>query len=211
MRRFLLCSVLLSSLAACGADNVWATDAQVAKFRYADPGPKTVTLFTVVNNRNGEGGHSALLINGAQRVVFDPAGTWWNPDAPERHDVHFGMSPGMLDTYINYHTRITWHTIEQTVPVTAQVAQLLIGEVEANGAAAKATCATTVSHILRQTPGFESIEPTWFPVTLMKEFAKLPGVKTRVYYDTDPDVNTPQLPAGTTNLAQADTAPPVPQ
>ncbi|MDA3887276.1 MAG: hypothetical protein PF443_00455 [Allgaiera sp.] len=193
MRRLLLSLLMLVSLSACGAESLWAPNAEVARFRYSAPGPRTLTLITVINNRSGEGGHSALMVNDTQRVMFDPAGTWTNPQAPERNDVHFGMTPAVLDNFLDYHTRITWHTVEQTVVVSPQIADEALKLVETNGAVPKAMCADNTSKILRQLPGFQSLPQTFFPVTLMDAFAKLPGVKTRVYYDTDPDVNTEKL------------------
>lgn len=193
MRRLVASLVLLLALAACAAEPVWAPDDAVARARYTFPGPASITLITVVNNRSGSGGHSALLINGAQRVVFDPAGTWVSSLAPERNDVHFGMSPAVLDNYLDYHTRITWHTVEQTVVVPPEIAAQAILLVERNGAVPKAMCADTVSAILTRLPGFEHLPKTWFPVKLMQGFAALPGVKTRIYYDTDPDLNTTKL------------------
>ncbi len=38
-------------------------------------------------------------------------------------------------------------------------------------------------------PGFESIHPTMFPVNLMHQFAKLPGVTEQTTYDDDADDN----------------------
>ena len=34
----------------------------------------SISLFTMVNNQNGRGGHSSLLIHASERVIFDPAG-----------------------------------------------------------------------------------------------------------------------------------------
>lgn len=191
MRRLVLSFALVASLAACGAEPIWAPDAAVARYRYSAPPPTTITLFTVISNRNGSGGHSALMVNGSQRVIFDPAGTWWNPQAPERNDVHFGITPGMLDNYLDYHTRITWHTVEQTITVTPAQAERALQLVEANGAVAKAMCADNTSKILRDL-GYP-VPQTFFPVKVMDAFAQVPGVKTRVFYDTDPDVNTNKL------------------
>lgn len=197
MRRLVVCLLLLAGtigLSACGAESVWAPNAEVAKYRYVAAPPRTISLVTVVNNVSGEGGHSALIINAPeQQVAFDPAGTWTNPYAPERNDVHFGMTPGVIDNFLDYHTRVTWHTVVQTIPVTPEVAQMALQLVEKNGPADKAFCADTNSKILRELPGFGSMPQTFFPVTLMDAFAKLPGVKTRVYYDNDPDVNTTKI------------------
>jgi len=64
------------AVAACStAEPTWAPDAALASAHYVAPGPKTITLFTVVSTRSGSGAHSGLLINGSERVMFDPAGT----------------------------------------------------------------------------------------------------------------------------------------
>ena len=55
MRRVLLAVFLLVGLAACGADNKWASDEAVSKAAYRHPGPATLTLFTVIS-----GGHAQI-------------------------------------------------------------------------------------------------------------------------------------------------------
>lgn len=199
MRRLFLSFALLLSLGACGADHIWAPDAAVAKYRYVAPAPTTITLFTVISNRNGQGGHSALMVNASQRVIFDPAGTWWNPESPERNDVHFGITPGMLDNYLDYHTRITWHTVVQTLVVTPAQAERALKLVETNGSVDKAMCADNTSKILREL-GYSQIQQSFFPTKVMDDFAKLPGVKTRVYWDTDPDINSDKIEDPTVGL-----------
>ena len=95
--RIAAAGLLALSLAGCAAEAVWDSDDAVARATYLAPGPSTVTLITSINARNGSGAHSALLIDGAQRLMFDPAGSWHNPGVPERHDVLYGMAPGYLD------------------------------------------------------------------------------------------------------------------
>mgnify|MGYP001296984649 CR=1 FL=1 len=74
MRRLLMCLAVTSALSACGgAEPRWSPDEAVSAARYVHAGPPAITLFTVVNNRSGSGAHSGLLINGSQRVIFDPA------------------------------------------------------------------------------------------------------------------------------------------
>ena len=92
---FALFATLL--LSACGAEPIWAPDEAVAKARYEHVGPTSVTLYTVMSTRSGAGAHAGLLINGSERVLFDPAGTWRHPKLPERNDVHFGITPKMVD------------------------------------------------------------------------------------------------------------------
>ncbi len=191
----LIAGFLVLSLAGCvgPAEPKWASDAEVARARYSDGKPPKITLFTVVSNRSGAGAHTGLLINGSQRVLFDPAGTWYHPQLPERNDVHYGMSDPIVAFYIDYHTRITYHTVIQEISVSPQVAELAIQRVQEYGAVPKAQCAFATSGILRGLPGFESIPRTWFPKRLSRAFAKLPGVTTRIARDNDPDDNKGRL------------------
>lgn len=189
MRRLILCLAILSALSACGADSKWASDEAVEAARYVDDGPPSITLFTVVNKRSGSGGHSSIMINASQRVIFDPAGTWYHPKLPERHDVHFGITPKMEAFYVDYHARETYNVVQQTVEVSPQVAEIALQRVLANGAVNKAFCANSVAVVLRGVPGFESIPATLFPNSIMKAFGALPGATTRVITDDDDDEN----------------------
>ena len=177
-------------VAACGgADNKFAPEDQVQAARYVHDGPTAITLYTVLT-KSGGGAHSGLLINTAsQRVMFDPAGSWHHPKLPERHDMHFGMTPKMVDFYIDYHARETYDVVEQTVLVSPQVAAMVYQRAAANGATPKALCAHDISRILAGVPGFETVKPTWFPTQIMKAFDQIPGVQKRVITDDDADKN----------------------
>lgn len=190
----MLCRVLLGvfaavALAGCAADPVWAPDEQIAAAAYRAPGPSRVTLMTMVSNSTGSGGHSALMIDGAQRLVFDPAGSWYHPQAPERNDVIFGMSPQLFDFYMDYHARETYHVVVQEIDVSPEVAALLSQRVQAFGAVPNAQCSRAISTVLSQTPGFESMSVSWFPLRTMENFAELPGVRTSQVFDDDSDDN----------------------
>lgn len=187
--RILLCLMALVGLAACGAEPKWAPQEQVDAVRFAEGPPNYITLFTVVNKRTGSGAHSAILVNGSERLIFDPAGTWYHPKLPERNDVHFGMNDKALAFYIDYHTRKSYDTIEQKVYVSPQVAEIVLARVKAYGAVPKAMCTQATSSILRGTPGFESLPQTFYPKQLSKAFGELPGVTTRVITDDDDDNN----------------------
>lgn len=187
--RLLLCLVALLGLVACGAQPKWAPQEQVDAVRFVEGPPNYITLYTVVNKRTGSGAHSAILVNGSERLIFDPAGTWYHPRLPERNDVHFGMNDKAMAFYIDYHTRITYDTIEQKVYVTPEVAELVLARVKAYGAVPKAMCTQATSSILRGVPGFESLPQTFYPKKLSAAFGKLPGVTTRVITDNDDDNN----------------------
>lgn len=189
LRRF-AAFLLLMALTACGAqDVVFATQEEVVAARYVHPAPASITLYTVRSTRTNAGAHSAILINGSERVLFDPAGTWYHPRIPEQHDVHFGMTPRMMDFYTDYHARETFYMIVQTVEVSPAVANLAIQRARQYGAVPKAQCALSVSSILRGVPGFESIPSTWYPKKLSEAFGALPGVTTSRIDDTDSDDN----------------------
>jgi len=190
MRKLLLGLMLPLILAACGAEPKWAPTEDVQQVRYHHDGPPSITLFTVISNRTGSGAHSGLMINGTQRVLFDPAGTWWSPSIPERNDVHYGITPHVLSYYIDYHTRVTYHTVMQTVEVSPEVAEMAIRAVEAYGAVSKAHCAKSITSILRTLPGFEGIQETYYPKKLMAQFSRIPGVKEHTVYDDDEDDNS---------------------
>lgn len=177
-----LCAAVL--LAACGVDNTSAPDAEIARYRHVAGPPTSITLFTTVNDRNNTGAHSALLVNGSERVLFDPAGTFSHPHAPVRGDVHYGMTDKLVNFYLDYHARDSekekFHVVEQTILVSPQTAELILQRVKTNGAVSKAYCANSISSLLRDIPGFERLGVTFFPLKLEADFAKLPGVSRRI-------------------------------
>jgi hypothetical protein len=178
--------LLLPILAACGAEGVYAPMAEVEARAFRAPGPPTLTLMTAVNNRSGEGGHSALMVSGSQRVVFDPAGSWWHPDAPERGDVKFGMTPAMLDIYLDYHARPTFRMVLQEVAVSPETAERALQLVQAHGPSPKATCGRAVSGLLREL-GFSQVGRSWYPARIMRDFATVPGMRQTVVRDDTVD------------------------
>ncbi len=181
--------IVALGLAACGAEPKSAPQEQIDAARFVAGPPTYITLYTVVNKKTGSGAHSAILVNASERVIFDPAGTWYHPKLPERNDVHFGMTDKAIAFYLDYHTRVTYDTIEQTIYVSPEVAELVLQKVKANGAVAKAMCTNANSAILRGVPGFETLPQTFYPKKLADAFGRLPGVTTRVITDDDADDN----------------------
>ncbi|MEM7473287.1 MAG: hypothetical protein AAF340_18210 [Pseudomonadota bacterium] len=194
LRRAWLVLALLAVLSACGAEPIWSEQHQIDRVATRAPGPATLTLITVLNNRSGAGAHSALVINGPQRVVWDPAGTWWNPNAPERNDLHFGISDKMLATYVDYHTRESFDTVTQKVVVSDALAARAYALAKGYGAVPKTQCAISTGKILRQLPGFEAMPVGYAPKRLMQAFGALPNVETRRFEDGDADDNSGLLP-----------------
>ena len=188
-RRIFLAAALPVALSACGADNIWASDEAVRAARYVSDEPPSITLFTVIGIPRGEGGHSALMINGSQRVIFDPAGSWRHPRIPERHDVLYGVTPNFKNFYIDYHARRTYWVAEDTVPVSRAVADQAIRSAEEQGAINKSFCAVGTGRVLRRVPGFESAPSGFSPLKLREWFLTLPGVTSRRHMDGDPANN----------------------
>jgi hypothetical protein len=185
-----LCLGLPLLLAACGAEPVWAPDADVMRARYTSGETASITLYTVVNKRSGDGGHTALMIDSSQRVLFDPAGTFKIASAPERNDVIFGVNETIRKVYIDYHARQTYDVLEQKVYVSPDVAEEALRQVGTYGAVNKALCGNSVSRVLRRLPGFASIPQTFFPMKISRAFGELPGATSRLYKDGDPAIQS---------------------
>ncbi len=189
-RRTFLALSVPALLAACGADNKWASDESLRRVRYSDPQePTYITLLTVVGIPRGEGAHSALMINGSQRVIYDPAGSWEHPSIPERHDVLYGITPNFKNFYIDYHARETYWVAEDTRLVSREVADLAIRSAEQQGSANKSFCAVSTGKVLRRVPGFENAPTGFSPAKLRDWFITLPGVTTKKHMDGDPANN----------------------
>lgn len=188
--RFPLIAATLLALAGCGADDVYAPDADVQRAIYVSDEPPSITLFTVIRKSTGEGAHSGVMINGSQRIMLDPAGSWNHPLVPERHDVFFGITPRMKAFYIDYHARETYDVVEQRVPVSSEVAELAIRRAFAQGSTPKAFCSTATTAVLRDLPGFEGIPQSMFPGSTMRAFDRIPGVVKKRHLDGDPDNNS---------------------
>ncbi|QPO08440.1 hypothetical protein SAMN04488041_101589 [Sulfitobacter pontiacus] len=173
-------------LAACANDTgIDNTPAEVAAAAYVAPGPRSITLMTMINNRTGSGGHTALVVNGSQQVIFDPAGSFRDPRVIERGDVLYGMTPKWIQGYKSSHARSTYHVVSQEIQVTDAQAEQILQLVMSNGTVAGAFCANATSGILSQVQGFESISKTFYPAKLSEQFASLPGVTTTKYYEND--------------------------
>lgn len=184
-----LCALFaLIVVAACTKPVVWAPDEAVQAARYRHAGPPEIVLFNVVNNQSGNGEHAALMINApSERVLFDPAGSWSHPAAPERHDVIHGFTEAQLYRYTYYHARRTHHVLTQRLEVAPETAEAILRLAQAYGPVPDAQCARSIGIILRQVPGFESIPVTYYPNTLSAAFGRLPGVvENRIYSDAEP-------------------------
>ena len=186
MKRILLGLAMASLLAACANDqSPDAAPEQVAAVAFREGGPKSLTVMTMVNNRTGSGGHTALLVKGSQTVIFDPAGSFRDERLTERGDVLYGMSPAWVNAYKSAHARSTYHVVSQEIPVTAEQAEQALRLVMANGSVPGAYCANATTGILSQVDGFSGIQRTFYPVKFMEQVATLPGVRTTKVYEND--------------------------
>ena len=185
--RLVACLALALSVAACtsasrGPD---ASQDRLDQVAYRAAGPASLTLITVINNSSGAGGHTSLMINGSQRVIFDPAGSFFHETIPQRGDTIFGVSPQVLQAYKGAHARAAFHVVTQEVAVAPEVAEQAIRLALAQGRVGSAQCSTTTSGILRQLPGFQGVKSTWYPAKLIESFAGVSGVVTDKYYEND--------------------------
>ena len=191
--QFACVMAVAAALSACSADQKFASDADVAAATYVAGPPASITLITSINGRSNAGAHSALVINGSQRVLYDPAGSWELSGglAPERRNLHFGMSPPVLKSYIEFQAEGVFHVVAQTVIVPQAVADQAIAAAVKQGAAPKAYCSRYVSDVLRSLPGFAALPDTFFPKALSRGFAKLPGVTEDIIMGDDTGVADP--------------------
>ena len=187
MRRILLAVLAFGVLGACaeGPKGPEASDAQLLAEAYREPGPATLTLITMVNNNSGSGAHTALMVNGSQRVIFDPAGSFHNAAVPQQKDVLYGVTPRIFAAYQSAHARSAFHVVTQELVVTPEQAERALQLVTSHGAVPQALCTNATSGLLRQVPGFEDIGVTYFPKRLMEQFETRPGVRTDRYYEDD--------------------------
>lgn len=185
MKRLIMGLAAVALVAGCAADNTGDnTLAEVNAAAYDAPGT-SLTIFTMVNNRTGSGGHTALMVNGSQQVIFDPAGSFRDPRVIERGDVLYGMSPKWVQGYKSAHARASHHVVSQEIQVTPEQAEQALRLVQSNGAVPGAYCANATTTILSQIDGLHPIDVTFYPVKLMEQVAQIPGVKTTKLYEND--------------------------
>lgn len=176
----------LSILAACaggGGEPLTAEKVQAVAFR-ANETPR-LTLLTTVNNRNGQGAHTALLVSGSQRVLFDPAGSFRSEDVFRHNDLMYGVTDRKLQTFRSFQASSRHRVVSQTIPVSAASAERALQLVQARGSVAPAYCANSTAEILQQLPETADVKVTFYPVQLMDQIKAKPGITTSVYYEND--------------------------
>ncbi|TVP71295.1 MAG: hypothetical protein EA339_10480 [Rhodobacteraceae bacterium] len=179
-------------MSGCG-QRIWASDADIMAARHQHGGAPELTLVTIMHYGANRGDHTALFINGTERVVFDPAGSWFLDTIPERNDVHFGMTPAAGASFFISHVRPSHYAVVQRLLVTPEVAEQAKALALQAGPVPPARCAAATSRLLRQLPGFGQIGTTFFPHALMNSFAQMPGVQTYELHHDDPEIQEKML------------------
>ncbi|GLQ35897.1 hypothetical protein GCM10007939_21810 [Amylibacter marinus] len=171
-------------LSACAKD-VGDSDRAIQEVSYSHSSPPSLTLLTMVHNTTGAGGHSSLLINGSERVMYDPAGRFKTRAVREQGDILYGVTPAVMKRYQSFHARDTHHVVIQEIPVSAKVAEIALREAIKQGPSHDAMCAANTSAMLKRIPGFEDVGSTFSPKGLSRRFGKLEGVVETKYYEND--------------------------
>ena len=176
---------MLLAVAGCTSKQPYADDATIAAVSYRHPGSASLTLFTMINNRTGRGGHTSLIINASERIIFDPAGSFKADIVPERNDVLYGITPPVENAYRGAHARSTFHVLVQHLDVTPEQAEVAYRLAISNGPVPGTFCASATAQLLHKVPGFEGIKSTLYPVKLADQFGAIPGVTSQRYYEDD--------------------------
>lgn len=185
----LLCVAIFLTACTYGTKDKFASMNHIEQYSYSSKEAPSLTLLTMISNRTGAGGHSSLLINGSQTVMYDPAGRWSHVQVPERHDFLYGLTPQVMKTYKSFHARKTHHVVSQKIYVSPEVAEQAIAAAQRQGRAKDATCAVNTINILNQIIGFKGVKNTYFPAKLMERFGELDGVETTKFYENDEGQN----------------------
>ena len=188
MIRILLSFLAVGFLSAC-AERIYAPDEAIAAARYSSSDAPYISLMTMVERDDNEGAHSAILVNGSQVALYDPAGTFKHPELPERNDVFYGITPRWKEVYEWYHARKTTYVVEHRLPVSREFADQMIARMEAQGPSPKMFCGINTSEILRSFDVFSDIPRSFYPDKIMKAFAEMPGVTQRRVYQEDSGQN----------------------
>ncbi len=205
MFRILIACLLAATLTGCAvSDRPQADQAEIVARSYRDPGPSTLTLYTMINTRTGSGAHTSLMIGGSERVIFDPAGSFRADVVPIKDDVLYGITPAVEQAYRSSHARESHYARIQTIQVSPQQAEIALQLAKQSGPVAGAFCANSTARILQQVPGFEQIDVTFYPVKLSDQFGQLPGVVTEEYRENDDADLQKGLAANNARLNQLD-------
>lgn len=161
--------VVAVTLAGCAGMLRSLDPAEREAARYVSDTPPEIALFTVILADRGV--HSALMVNGDHRVVYDPAGGWRDRDGLSDGDLRYAMTPPRLARYLNYNTRRGRQVIIHRRPVPPEVANRAIEVLEEQRPFPSGFCSFATGRVLAALPGFEGITRTFAPRALMRAFA----------------------------------------
>jgi hypothetical protein len=188
MRRAVLFLTAILALSGCELYRT-AEPVEIEAARYVSDEAPSVTLLSMVNSQSNRSAHSALLINGSEQVIYDPAGTFQHPDLPRAGDIHYGITPRFLDYYERYHARFDYYVHAQTVEVSRTTADQVLANVKARGRTPKMMCADSVTAALKPVPPFQNMHTTLFPEKVRRDFAQISGVEDRYVREVDTGKN----------------------
>lgn len=182
--RALFVLALIGLISGC-AERIYDDPLDVAAARYVSDEAPYVSLVTMVTTDRDKGAHSAILVNGSQVALYDPAGTFAHETIPERGDVLYGITPRIKEAYEWYHARESTYVVEQKLPVSRALADAVIARMEAEGPSPKLHCGIHTGRILQDFPEFSHVPSSYYPGKLMEAFATIDGVQTRKIYQDD--------------------------
>lgn len=183
-RKLALVVSAFAALTGCAAQLPWAPIENINQVAYREPGAPTVTLMVAVT-KSGSGAHTALMINAAQRVIYDPAGTFHDKSVPERADLLYGITPQALDKYIDYQAEEGLNWVMMTKTVSPEVAETAMQAAIETGASMSGLCAHNTSSIISRVPGFQGFPVELYPKKVLAAFSAIPGVTTRIVVQHD--------------------------
>ncbi len=194
-RNFVLVS-LAAGVAGCGRPSYRrATAEEVSRSFYSHDGPIELSLLSAVATLGNSSEHSALLINGSQRVIYDPAGTYdpakepsWYVH-PRKYDIHYGVNDLALRQYIVSHARIGYFVEQLSRRITLEQADRAIELCEERGETNFSLCAVSCSWVLQRLDGFETVKTSLFPQKIREDFMNLSDVSRTRYYQQDSEKN----------------------
>lgn len=195
--RIFLALIFAGLLSACTGSTDLPPADQTARKAYVSGAPASVTLVTMKSVKTGRGEHSALLIDGSERVLYDPAGSFSLPKyAHENRDVHYGITDEIMEIYNFYHARKT-HFVEMLeLPVSRAMADQLIARAVEVGPQPKMFCARAVGQVLKPVGPFGDVPITFYPEPVHAAFAEIPGVKRTEVREGDVGQNINFIPKG---------------
>lgn len=185
-----LCLAGLISLAGCAGvfRNLAPSERETA--RYVSHTPPEIALFTVILGKRGV--HSALMVNGDHRIVYDPAGGWRDHDGLSDGDMRYAMSPQRLAQYLAYNTRRGRQVIIHRRAVPVEVANQAIELMESRRPFPSGFCALATGRVLARLPGLDVLPETFGPIRLMRAFAAEGDVRMEILDAEGIRIATPQ-------------------